>query len=145
METDISFGPNGVIIEDSIEDELRSIAKYCALEFYGNYFNGKKYTTREEMLMMLFTMFDEDVFLPGYFHNNQFISDNQFLDIPYSNISYKSWFAPFVTLAYDLVMVEDETTWEVAREVTNKDIEMMITMYLLDEDGTIMDGIDTEY
>ena len=41
--------------------ELKVIAKTCAQQFYGTYFDGKPYTTREEYIMMLMTMFGEDV------------------------------------------------------------------------------------
>lgn len=63
-EMDASFGVDGVMLENTPEDELRNIAKYCATEFLGSYFTGKSYTTREEMLMLFFTIFDEDIGLP---------------------------------------------------------------------------------
>lgn len=57
-ESFISFGL-GERIEPTDIKELKVIAKICAQEFHGKYFDGKEYTTREEFLMMLFTMFEE--------------------------------------------------------------------------------------
>lgn len=57
-ESFISYGL-GQRIEPTDIKELKVIAKICAQEFHGKYFNGKSYTTREEFLMMLFTMFEE--------------------------------------------------------------------------------------
>lgn len=37
-ETDMSFGPDGEIYQDTVEDELRDIAKFCAVEYLGSYF-----------------------------------------------------------------------------------------------------------
>jgi len=42
-------------------------------------------------------------------------------------------------------MVEDEGTWEVARQVTDEDIQMMLEMYLTDEDGELADTVETDY
>ena len=56
----LSFGL-GERIESSDILELKAIAKSCAQQFYGTYFDGKSYTTREEYLMMLLTVFGEDV------------------------------------------------------------------------------------
>lgn len=108
IETDNSFGIDGELIEETIEDELRDIAKYCAVEYLGSYFDGKKYTTREEMLMFLFTMFDEEIYLPGYFQNEQFVFDGDETEVPFENISSQAWFAPYLSLAYNLMMIEDE-------------------------------------
>lgn len=55
-----SFGL-GERFKTSDIEELKIIAKYCAQDFYGKYFYGKSYTTREEFLMMLYTAFEEDV------------------------------------------------------------------------------------
>lgn len=56
----LSFGL-GERVSDSDVEELKLIAKSCAEEFYGVYFSGKEYTTREEFLMMMFTMFGEPI------------------------------------------------------------------------------------
>lgn len=56
----LSFGL-GERVSDSDMEELKLIAKSCASEFYGSYFSGKEYTTREEFLMMMFTMFSEPI------------------------------------------------------------------------------------
>jgi len=36
-----SFGENGSMIENTPAAELKNLAKYCATEFYGEYFSGK--------------------------------------------------------------------------------------------------------
>jgi hypothetical protein len=145
MEIDTSFGIGGELIEKNTESELRSIAKYCAIEYRGTYFEGKKYTTREEMLMMLFVMFDEGVYLPGYFNKKQFIFDGEETETNYNNVWTRTWFAPYISLASDLGMVEDIWNWSTAKMVTDSDIQLMLNMYLMDEDGEITDGIETEY
>jgi hypothetical protein len=92
-ETDASFGVNGTLIEATTEDELRNMAKYCATEFLGSYFSGKNYTTREEMLMFLFTMFDMGAEVPGYFDGDVFVFDGVETETNYANISPRAWFA----------------------------------------------------
>lgn len=62
-EMNASFGPNGSMIEPTATAELKNLAKYCATEFYGEYFTGKDYTTREEMTMFLLTALGEKVSL----------------------------------------------------------------------------------
>lgn len=144
-ETDASFGIEGEMLEATIEDELRNIAKYCATEFYGSYFEGKAYTTREEILLFIFTMFDEPVYMPWYFEEKSFVFTGDATDTAYSNVSREAWYAPYLSLAYDLIMVEDEGTWEVAQEVTDEDIQMMFEMYLTGEDGQLTDTVETNY
>lgn len=144
-ETDASFGPHGEYMEKTIEDELRNMAKYCATEYLGTYFEGKDYTTREEMLMFLFTMFDEDMHLSGYFQDGVFVFSGDETQTTYSNVSSRAWYAPYLSLAYDLIMVEDENTWTVARAVTDDDIAMMLDMYFLDENNQPIDTISTRY
>lgn len=153
-ETDMSFGPDGEIYQDTVEDELRDIAKFCAVEYLGSYFEWKDYTTREEILMMIFTLFEEDdIGLPGYFDDNRFVSDGREVDVPYANIDGSSWYASYVTRAYEYVMVEDEETWKIARKATDTDIRTMLENYSLGEDVgteygsyriTIDDGIKIE-
>ena len=145
METEVSFGIDGELIEDTVEDELRNIAKYCAIEYLGSYFEGKEYTTREEMLMMFFTLFGENLGMPGHFEGNKFIPNGGEVETPYSNISSHAWYGEYISLAYDYFMIEDEDTWEIAKEVTDKDIELMLSMYLVDVDGATIDTVDTLY
>lgn len=145
METDTSFGVDGELIEETVEDELRSIAKHCARSYLGSYFDGREYTTREEMLMLIFTMFDTDIYLPGYFDETEFVFDGEETEVAYTNVSSRAWFAPYLSLAYDLMMVEDEGRWTVAHEVTDEDLVMMFDMYLTDEDGVVGESVETEY
>lgn len=144
-ETDASFGVDGALIEATTEDELRNMAKYCATEFLGSYFTGKDYTTREEMLMFIFTMFDEGIELPGYFDETGFVFDGEETETSYTNVSSQAWFAPYLSLAYNLIMVEDEETWTIAREVTDEDIQTMFDMYLTDEDNIRTDTVETAH
>jgi hypothetical protein len=37
-ETDASFGPTGILLETDTQRELMNMAKYCATEYYGTYF-----------------------------------------------------------------------------------------------------------
>ncbi len=50
------YGPHKRIKDNNIK-ALKTMAKTCARKFYGSYFEGKPFTTREEYLMMLLTMF----------------------------------------------------------------------------------------
>jgi len=145
LETDSSFGQEKKMIEDTAEDELRSIAKYCATEFYGEYFEGKNYTTREEMLMLLFTIFDEDVGIPGYFQDGRFVFEGDELDVPYENISGQAWYVQYITLAYDLMMTEDEEVWKMGIEVSNADILNMLSRYLESIGSDSVNEVTTQY
>jgi hypothetical protein len=146
-ETDASFGVDGALIEMTTEDELRNMAKYCATEFLGSYFSGKDYTTREEMLMFLFTMFDEGIELPGYFDDEIFVFDGEETGTTYSNVSSRAWFAPYLAAGRDIDMIPDYPEWAVAAKVTDNEIRMMIEWYIAFT-GDTRDGfsdIHTEY
>jgi hypothetical protein len=130
METDVSFGIDGELIEGSIEDELRSIAKYCATEYLGSYFEGKDYTTREEMLMFVFTMFEEDIRMPGYFEDDVFVWDGEKTITTYSNVSSRAWFAPYLAAARDLDMIPNYETWTVAAKVSDSELADMFEAYM---------------
>ena len=97
------------------------------------------------MLMLLFTMFDEEIRIPGYFQGNSFEFTGEETQTEYSNVSSRSWYAPYLSLAYDLLMVEDEETWIIAREASDDDIAMMLDMYFLDENNEPIDTISTQY
>ncbi len=129
-ETDASFGVDGTLIETTTEDELRNMAKYCATEFLGSYFSGKDYTTREEMLMFLFTMFEEGIRMPGYFEDDVFVWDGEKTMTTYSNVSSRAWFAPYLAVARDLDMIPDYETWTVAAKVSDSEISQMFDGYL---------------
>ena len=128
-ETDASFWQSGSLIEKTAEAELMNIAKYCATEYYGTYFEGKKYTTREEMLMLLFTMFDEGVTLPGYFDDSRFVFEGKETISPYKNISPKAWFGAYLATAHKRGMVPSYTEWTVAKQVTESEVQEMIRAY----------------
>lgn len=61
-ESYLSYGL-GERIEKTDIREFKAIAKTCAQQFYGTYFDGTLHTTREEYIMMLMTMFGEDISL----------------------------------------------------------------------------------
>lgn len=134
----------GERINDSDIWELKEIAKACAQEFYGSYFDSVKYTTREEFLMMMFTLFDESVDLEGKFTKN-----GKF--IPNSRISSVEWYDPYLSLAKTLALLPQENfdSWIVSREITDADIIGLIssyTAYRMDFHGNILDRgmINTE-
>jgi hypothetical protein len=142
-ETEASFGPNGTLIEGTTEDELRNMAKYCATEFYGSYFTGKSYTTREEMLMFIFTMFDEGVELPGYFDSDVFVFDGEETESTYTNVSTQAWFAPYILRAKEIGMVPPHREWATAQTVSNTDINSFFdeySQYRITNDGNITTG-----
>jgi len=141
IEFEVSFWPEWELIEETVEDELRSIAKFCAIEHYGEYFEWKEYTTREEMLMLLMTVFEEAVDIPGYFENGKFVFDGDESPTPYSNVSPQAWFAPYINLAYEYMMI-DSPTWVIAKEVTNDEIRTMLETYTL---GDIVETSDSIY
>ena len=68
-ESYLSFGLGDHINASDI-DEFKAIAKVCSKTFYGTYFDTKAYTTREEFLMMMFTLFGENVNFTGKFNED---------------------------------------------------------------------------
>lgn len=130
-ESFISFGL-GQRIENSDVKELKAIAKICAKEFYGSYFEGKSYTTREEFLMMLFTMFEESqVGFQWHFENGNYIkSQNDGSITGYSNVDSQSWYASYLKLARYLTMVDpDERTWQAGKSITDTEAVEMLALY----------------
>lgn len=147
-ESYLSYGL-GERIESTDIKELKAIAKACAKKFYGSYFDGKSYTTREEYLMMLFTMFGEDVGFAG-----EFTTDGTYreagtgFESHFTNISATSWYAPYLGRAYDLALIpSDESSWTVAQEISDTeaiDILAIYTAYRMDFAGDVFDqGIIT--
>lgn len=125
-----SFWVGGGLLTGNSYDELRDIAKFCATEYYGSYFTGKDYTTREEMLMMLFSLFGEEVYMNGTFENGVHIPDMYgFTFAWYKNVSHTAWYAPYLKHAKYLGMIAEENSWDVAREVTDQEIDEMLMMY----------------
>lgn len=131
-ETYLSFGLEE-IMEDSHIKELKAIAKACAKEYYGSYFSGKSYTTREEFLMMMFTLFEEDQvgFQWEFTDDGEYIpSSNDESVTSYSNVDSKAWYASYLKLADDLVILPlDETTWKVGKEITDNEAIDLLSLY----------------
>ena len=115
----------------NVFDTLRGIAKHCAQEFYGPYFDGKKYTTREEMLLAIFALFEEWVSLPGEFDDSgNFHGDGfSFAFSWYKNISPTAWYAPYLKRAKSIGMLADETSWQSAKEISDDEIMTYLEMY----------------
>ena len=132
-ESYISFGL-GESIEDTDIREYKAIAKACAEEFYGSYFEGKGYTTREEFLMMLFTMFGEK---NVGFHGN-FTADGSYVEntsdtfiTGYANISASAWYASYLKLARYMGLVDTtETKWQVGKLVSDREAIDMLSSYV---------------
>lgn len=123
----------GDLIEDTDIKELKSIAKACAKEYYWAYFGGKSYTTREEFLMMLFTLFEEeDVGIQWEFTiDGKYIAGiNDGSETGYINVDPKSWYASYLKLAWYLGMVNtDSVTWEVGKSITDTEAVEMLSSY----------------
>jgi hypothetical protein len=126
----LSYGL-GERIEATDIRELRSIAKACAKKFYGKYFDGKPYTTREEYLMMLTTMFEEDISIPGVFsEDGRYQAGASSTDTGYSNVDKKAWFAPYLSFARENGIISGEVTeWQIARPITDREAIEMLANY----------------
>ncbi len=130
-EMNASFGTNGSMIEVTATAELKNLAKYCATEFYGSYFTGKDYTTREEMTMFLLTALGEGVNLEGAFVDGAFVSNWIETPTPFNNVVKTAWYAPFLAHASEVDMIPSTPPrWNIAREVTDADIVSMLQGYL---------------
>jgi hypothetical protein len=90
------------------------------------------------MLMLIFTMFDEGITLPGYFDDDEFVFEGEETITPYSNISSHAWFAPYISIAHELNMIGSYTEWSTAQAVTSDDIAEMLNVF--SEYRTISDG-----
>lgn len=110
---------------------MKAIAKSCAKTFYGKYFYSKKYTTREEFLMSIFTLFDEDIEFEGKFHKNgRYIARGKSHITGYKNVSSRSWYAPYLRFARKIFVVNStENTWHIGKEVTDKEVVHMLATY----------------
>jgi uncharacterized protein (TIGR02145 family) len=112
--------------------ELKAIAKTCAQQFYGTYFDGKPYTTREEYIMMLMTMFGEDVSVDG-----EFTSDGKYIasggpgiESGFDNVSPTAWYSPYLAFADEIgILSTDESKWQVARAITDAEAIDMLSLY----------------
>ncbi len=129
----LSFGL-GDLVEDTDITELKAIAKACAKEYYGSYFSGKSYTTREEFLMMMFTLFEEDQvgFQWEFTDDGDYIpSSNDGSVTSYSYVDSKAWYASYLKLADNLVILPlDETTWKIGKEITDTEAIDLLSLYV---------------
>lgn len=129
-EMDASFGENGSMIESTPTAELKNLAKYCATEFYGDYFSGKKYTTREEMTMFLLTALGEYVSLEGEFVGSAFVTNGTGTVTPFNNVVKTAWYAPFLARGTEVnLLSSNPPRWNTAREVTDENIVEMLQGY----------------
>lgn len=110
---------------------LAKLAKHCAVSHYGNYFQGKKYTTREEYLMTLFSLFDENVDLNGYFtkYGKYIPYSGYYTFTGFGNVSPTAWFAPVLVKAKEWGLIERAYIWKVAKPLTRIEaMEMLVKM-----------------
>ncbi len=109
-----------MLAEETFESEkdmsaLKMTAKKCAKQAYGTYFNGKLYTTREEVLLLLNTYFDTKIHLTGIFNRTNFIA--------LANKNQK-WYTPFIEK-----VKSDDQEWKVAKEVSDEETFVFFNMY----------------
>jgi hypothetical protein len=111
--------------------ELKAIAKICAQQFYGTYFDAKTYTTREEYIMMLMTMFGEDISLSGEFtEDGRYLSSGPGVESGFANIRATAWYSPYIAYADEIgILTTDEMTWNVARAITDAEAIEMLSLY----------------
>jgi len=129
-EMSASFGSGGSMIESTATEELKNLAKYCATEFYGEYFHGKDYTTREEMTMFLLTALGESVSLEGEFVDGAFVTNGTETETPFNNVVKTAWYAPFLARGTEVdLLASTPPRWNTAREVTDTDIVSMLQGY----------------
>ena len=129
-ESYLSYGL-GERIEKTDILELKVIAKTCAQQFYGTYFDGKTYTTREEYLMMLMTMFGEDVSVDGEFtEDGQFVAAGPGVESGFENVQANAWYSPYLAYADEIgILSTDEVKWQVARAITDQEAIDMLALY----------------
>lgn len=129
-ESYLSFGL-GERIENTDIRELKAIAKTCAQRFYGIYFDGTLHTTREEYIMMLMTMFGEDVGFDGQFtKNGKYIPAGNGVESGFDNVSATSWYSPYLAHADDLgILSTQETSWATAKMISDREAVDMLSLY----------------
>ncbi len=138
-----SFGSGGSMIESTPTAELKNLAKYCATEFYGEYFSGKKYTTREEMTMFLLTALGETVDLEGEFVDRAFVTNGTETETPFNNVVKTAWYAPFLARGTEVgLLASTPPRWNTAREVTDEDIVSMFQGYFGSKETDINTFLD---
>ncbi len=109
-----------ILAEETLENEkdmstLKMTAKKCAKQAYGTYFNGKSYTTREEVLLLLNVYFDTKVYLTGIFTETSFVA--------LKNKNQK-WYTPFIEK-----VKSDNQEWKVAKEISDEEAFAFFNMY----------------
>ena len=111
--------------------ELKAIAKICAQQFYGTYFDGKPYTTREEYLMMLMTMFGEDISVAGEFTNDgKYIAAGPGVESGFENVNPTAWYSPYLAYADEIgILSTDEIKWQMAKAITDIEAIDMLSLY----------------
>ena len=129
-ESYLSYGL-GERIEKTDILELKVIAKTCAQQFYGTYFDGKPHTTREEYIMMLMTMFSEDVSVDGEFTDDgKFVSSGPGVESGFANVQANAWYSPYLAYADGIgILSTDEVKWQVARAITDVEAIDMLALY----------------
>ncbi len=138
FEMNASFGSDGSMIESTPTAELKNLAKYCATEFYGDYFSGKKYTTREEMTMFLLTALGENVSLEGEFVDGAFVTNGTETETPFNNVVKTAWYAPFLARGTEVdLLASTPPRWNTAREVSDTDIMSMLQGYFGTDESDI--------
>lgn len=126
----LSFGL-GERIESSDIWELKAIAKSCAQQFYGTYFDGKSYTTREEYLMMLLTVFGEDVsFEWDFTDDGRYVSTGTGVESGFANVALTAWYSPYLAYADEIgILSTDEVKWSVAKMISDREAIDMLSLY----------------
>lgn len=132
-ESYLSFGLGDRINTNDI-DEFKAIAKVCSKTFYGAYFDAKAYTTREEFLMMMFTLFGEvDVWFQWQFWTDGIYteSNNDNSETGFNNVSPKSWYASYLKLAngIGILSINETTTWQIEQEINNTEAVNYLWLY----------------
>ena len=129
-ESYLSYGL-GERIEKTDILELKAIAKTCAQQFYGTYFDGKPYTTREEYIMMLMTMFGENVSVDGKFtEDGKYISTGDGVESGFDNVRATAWYSPYLAFADEIgILSTDEMNWSVAKAITDTEAIEMLSLY----------------
>lgn len=111
--------------------ELKAIAKTCAQQFYGTYFDGTPYTTREEYIMMLMTMFGEKISLAWQFtKDGKYIASGSGVESGFKNVSPTAWYSPYLAFADKIgILSTNESKWQVARTITDTEAIDILALY----------------
>ncbi|PID84415.1 hypothetical protein CSB09_01235 [Candidatus Gracilibacteria bacterium] len=109
---------------------IKQTAKICAKGAYGSYFDGKKYTTREETLMFLSRYYKTPYQIKGVFANGTFTAmKNQNTSINIKNVKPNAWYTPFLVGAIEVGYIQSGSTWEIAKEASDTQIAILHILY----------------